>query len=116
MSISQQLSTLEVAELIRRAALDPELAYLFRHAMVQEAAYGSLVKADRRRLHRAAAEALEALHAAGDQPVAPEVAALLAQHYHNAGEPRAQHYATLAGHAALARYANAEAVDNLSLA
>jgi hypothetical protein len=116
MGINEQLTTLEVAELIRRASIDQELAYLFRHAMVQEAAYGSLVRADRKRLHRAAAEALEGVYAPAGQPVSGEIAALLAQHYHNAGEPRAQHFATLAAQAALARYANAEAVTYFNVA
>lgn len=116
MSLGQQLNALETADLIRVAGVEPELAYLFRHAMVQEAAYGSLVRADRRRLHLAAAEALEAVQAQSGQPVPLEVAALLAQHYHLAGDPHAQHFATLAGQAALARYANAEAVTNFSLA
>ena len=116
MSLGQQLHTLESAELIRLAAVDPELAYLFRHALVREAAYGSLVKADRRRLHLAAAEAMEAMDAPAGRPVTPEVAALLAQHYHQAGEARTQHYAALAGEAAMARYANAEAVSHFTLA
>jgi len=114
MSLGLQLQTLEKADLIRLATA-AELAYLFRHAMVQEAAYSSLVRADRRRLHRAAAEVLEALYG-HDQPLTPEVAALLAQHYHQAGDARAQPFATLAGEAALARYANAEAVMYFTLA
>lgn len=116
MSLGHQLNALETAELIRLVAVDPDLAYLFRHALVREAAYGSLVKADRRRLHLAAAEALEAMHTTAGQPVSAEVAALLAQHFHSAGEARALPYATQAGEAALTRYANTEAVAHFSLA
>ena len=49
------LNALESGGLIEIAALQPELEYLFRHALVQEAAYSSLLKQDRRALHRAAA-------------------------------------------------------------
>lgn len=114
MSLGLQLLALEKVDLIR-PTLASEVAYQFRHAMVQEAAYGSLVRADRKRLHRATAEALAALFGQSES-LAPEVAALLAQHYHLAGDARAQHFATLAGHAAMARYANAEAVMLFSLA
>ena len=38
-----QLDTLEAKGLIRLATLRPELEYLFRHALVQDAAYGSLL-------------------------------------------------------------------------
>ncbi|MGH2522606.1 MAG: hypothetical protein ACRDH2_08895 [Anaerolineales bacterium] len=62
MTLGNHLSTLETSGLIRLAARQPELEYLFRHALIQEAAYGSLVKADRRNLHRAVGEALERLY------------------------------------------------------
>ena len=40
----------------------PELEYLFRHALVQDAAYGSLLKQERRELHGQVGEALEELY------------------------------------------------------
>ena len=43
-----QLDTLEAKGLIRLATIDPELEYLFRHALVQDAAYESLLKQERR--------------------------------------------------------------------
>ena len=57
-----QLDTLESKGLIRLAAIDPELEYLFRHALVQDAAYESLLKQERRALHRQVGEALEQLY------------------------------------------------------
>jgi predicted ATPase len=45
------LNTLEKSGLIRLAQIQPELEYLFRHALVQEATYESLLKNDRKRVH-----------------------------------------------------------------
>src|SRR5690348_2967939 len=60
--IDQPINVLETSGLIRLAAIQPELEYLFRHVLVQDAAYESLLKQERRRLHLAVAEALEALY------------------------------------------------------
>jgi hypothetical protein len=114
MTLKHQLLTLENAELIRLAMATPELAYLFRHALVQEAAYGSMVRADRRRLHLVVGECLERLYS--DQRATPELAALLARHFDGAEDSRALPYAVLAAEAASGRYANAEAVSYYSLA
>jgi len=61
-TLTQRLTQLESHGLIRLAATQPELEYLFRHALVQDAAYASLVKADRKQLHLAVGEALESLY------------------------------------------------------
>jgi predicted ATPase len=44
------LAYLETADLIRLAQQQPEVEYLFRHALVQDAAYESLLRKDRRQL------------------------------------------------------------------
>ncbi len=62
MTLVSQLTTLEFAGLIRLAQVQPELEYVFRHALVQEAAYASLLRQDRRDLHRAVGETLERLY------------------------------------------------------
>src|SRR3990172_2516056 len=62
MILTSQLDTLLASGLVQLAAAQPELEYIFRHALIQDAAYHSLVKADRRQLHRAVGEALEALY------------------------------------------------------
>jgi tetratricopeptide (TPR) repeat protein len=101
-----ELGTLEASGLIEIAALMPELEYLFRHALVQDAAYGSLLKQDRRTLHRAAAETILALHPDRER----ELAGVIAMHYERAGdEARAAPYLVLAGKHALDRFANKEA-------
>src|SRR5574341_94527 len=108
MTLHQHLAALEAAGLIRLAAVQPELEYLFRHALLQDAAYASLVKADRKHLHLVVGEALEQLYP--DQLAARELAPVLAQHFYLAGDgARALRYFTLAGDAAARVYANAEA-------
>src|SRR5215468_5191179 len=77
-----QLDTLEAKGLIRLATLQPELEYLFRHALVQDAAYESLLKQERRELHHSVAEALEELYP--DRK--GELASMLALHYEQAGD------------------------------
>src|SRR2546430_8501579 len=107
MSAREELGRLEASGLIQIAALQPELEYLFRHALVQEAAYASLLKQDRRALHRAAAEAIFAQHPDRER----ELASVLALHFEQAGEnARAAEYLVMAGDHALERFANREAI------
>jgi hypothetical protein len=107
MTLNEQLQTLETADLIRLAAAPPDLEYTFRHALVHEATYASLVRADRKRLHGLVGDCLERLVGAG---LAPDLAAALARHFDNASDKRALPYAVLAAEAAAGRYANREAV------
>ena len=69
-----QLRTLEFFSLIQLAATRPEIAYLFRHALVQEAAYEAILKADRRLLHQATAEAMEIAYPDRLDELAPTLA------------------------------------------
>ncbi len=113
MTIQTHLSTLETSGLIWLAQAYPELEYLFRHALLQDAAYRSLVKQDRRHLHQVVGEALERLYPDRRQALAP----LLAQHFDEAGDDRrALQYLTLAGQDAACRYANPEALALLTRA
>jgi tetratricopeptide (TPR) repeat protein len=110
-----QLGELEQASLIRLADSLTELAYVFRHALIHDSAYDSLVRADRRRVHFLAGEALEAVYVGRIQPA--ELAPQLARHFEEAGEDeRALRYYTLAGDTALAVFANPEAVGAFSRA
>ncbi len=107
MSTRADLGTLEASGLIEIAALQPELEYLFRHALVQEAAYTSLLKQDRRALHLAAAETILALHPDRERALA----AVIAMHLEQAGETnRAATLYVLAGEHAVERFANKEAM------
>lgn len=101
-----QLDTLEAKGLIRLATYRPELEYLFRHWLVQDAAYGSLLKQERKGLHRQVGEALEALYP--DRRA--ELAGVLAIHFEQAGETaKAIEYLVAAGTYGLARNAIREA-------
>ncbi len=57
------LRQLQAIELIYEKALFPELAYMFKHALTQDVAYGSLLTPRRRELHRRIGEAIEELYA-----------------------------------------------------
>ncbi len=72
------LNQLIDAELIFGRDVSPESSYTFKHALVRDAAYQSLLKAKRREMHSRVAEALES----ESPPAAPE---LLAFHYTEAG-------------------------------
>jgi len=106
--LDQQLGALQHADLIREAARDPELEYIFRHALTQEAAYNSILLKRRRELHRRVGETLEKLLANRLE----EHVSLLGHHFYEAGDARAQHYYTLAGDAAARLYANTEAATH----
>ncbi|MDQ2933834.1 MAG: tetratricopeptide repeat protein [Chloroflexota bacterium] len=106
MPIDAQLDTLEAKGLIRLAASRPELEYLFRHWLVQDAAYGSLLKQERRALHRLVGEALEGLY----PDRGSELAGVLAIHFAEAGDAdKAVDYLIAAGKFAMDRNAIAEA-------
>ncbi len=101
-----QLDTLEAKGLIRLATIEPELEYLFRHWLVQDAAYGSLLRQERRELHRLVGEALEGLY----PERSGELAGILAMHFEQAGETaKALRYLIDDGSYALERNALREA-------
>jgi class 3 adenylate cyclase/predicted ATPase len=104
------LDRLVNAELVVRRGSPPELTYSFKHALVRDAAYQSILKSRRRELHRRIAQILE-------QRV-PDVATaqpeLLAHHLTEAGQlPQAVLFWQRAGERANERAANAEAADHL---
>ncbi len=112
-ALETQLTTLETSGLIRAADVEPELEYLFRHALIQDAAYESLLKSDRRVLHRAVAETLEQLYP--DQH--DELAAVLALHFAAAqDQPKAIAYYRRAAQHAVGRYAYEEGLQHLEAA
>jgi len=77
------LSRLTESELVYRRTLVPEATYEFKHALVRDAAYASLLRNRRQQYHRRIAEALEEhfAHVAESEP------ALLAHHHTEAGLP-----------------------------
>jgi class 3 adenylate cyclase/tetratricopeptide (TPR) repeat protein len=92
--LDQDLATLQGLELIREKAHDPELEYIFKHALVQEATYESILLQRRRGLHLRVAQAIEGLFADRLE----EFYGLLAYHYTKAEDwEKAQEYLFKAG-------------------
>ncbi len=105
-TLTTPLTQLEHADLIRRLR-ELEEAYQFKHNLIQESAYASLLKNDRRALHRACAEALERSY----PNELDEHAALLAKHFAEAGDDaKTFEYARRAGDAAFRVHALEEAL------
>ncbi len=103
------LAELCAKDLLQEVAQHPEPVYRFRHALIQEATYNGLLRAERRLLHGRAAWALEA----ASQGRLGEVAAVLGRHFAAAGEAaRALRYFEMAGDHATAAFANDEAVSS----
>ena len=104
MNLDVQLAQLEETQILRRL-VEPDLAYVFKHALTQETAYSSLTLKTRRSLHLRVARCYEQLFADQLDQYAP----LLAQHYAEAGDDaQTLKYATRAGDAAGRVYANAD--------
>ncbi len=55
--VGPAVGALEAAGLVRLVAVEPEVEYVFRHILIRETAYGSLLKQDRKRLHSRVADA-----------------------------------------------------------
>jgi adenylate cyclase len=105
-SLAPVLTELTESDLVHHAE-NSRTAFLFRHALIQEATYVALLRAERRDLHARAARAIEAA-AAGRLP---EFAAILGRHYAMAeNAERAVHFLELAGDHATDAFANDEAV------
>ncbi|UPK31098.1 AAA family ATPase [Bradyrhizobium sp. 195] len=109
--LQQSLSELEQAGLIFRQGDLPDAVYTFKHALVRDAAYQSLLKRRRRQLHAQIAHVIEQefqIAAVND----PEI---LAHHFTEAGLlEQATDYWLKAGKRALSRSSNAEAVKHLA--
>ncbi len=108
-NVEQGLGRLEDAELIRLRQRQPELEYIFKNILVQEAAYGSILAERRRVIHRSVARAIEALFA--DR--IDEMTSLLAHHYALAEDwEMALTYLTKAGDQAGRIAADVEALEH----
>jgi len=99
--------------LVFRRGNPPEATYIFKHALVQEAAHASLLRARRQQLHARIAQALEDRVRQGAASEPEE----LARHYTEAGLPeQAIPHLLEAGARAAARSASPEAIGHLSRA
>jgi len=86
--------------------------YMFRHVLIQEAAYDSILIKKRVELHRRIAETLEEIHSDRIEEFAP----LIAYHFHSGQDSRSLKYDLLSGEKAARLYANAEAALHFSRA
>ncbi|WP_420964580.1 AAA family ATPase [Bradyrhizobium sp. B120] len=80
-TLRQSLQQLVVAEVLQQHGLPPSATYTFKHALVQDAAYGSLLRSTRQLFHQRVAQVLVESFATLTQGQ-PEV---LAYHYTEAG-------------------------------
>jgi predicted ATPase len=111
--LASALDRLIAAGLLFRQGMPPYATYLFKHALVQDAAYGTLLRARRRALHARIAETLEGQFA----EIAESQPELLARHCTEAGLiEKAAHLWGKAGERSLARSALVEAIEQLSRA
>lgn len=113
LTLNTALRQLEEAELLLRRGTPPEASYSFKHALVQEAAYESLLKSRRQVLHKHIGDVLRDQFPAIAE-TEPEV---LAYHFTEAGlDAVAIDWWRKAGQQALKRSAYTEAVAHLGKA
>jgi class 3 adenylate cyclase/tetratricopeptide (TPR) repeat protein len=102
------LERLTHEDLVRPFAHEPEVEYIFKHALTQEAAYSLLLMRRRKALHRQVGEALERLYPERRE----ELASALAHHFWHGEEwERAAAYEIRAGARAAKVYALQEAME-----
>jgi predicted ATPase len=111
--LASALDRLTAAGLLFRQGVPPYAAYLFKHALVQDTAYGTLLREPRRALHARIAETLESQFA----EIAERQPELLARHCTEAGliEKGASLWGK-AGQRSLERSALAEAAEQITRA
>ena len=111
--LQSALDRLIDAGLLFRQGVPPHATYLFKHALVQDAAYGTLLREPRRALHARIAETLESQFA----EIAENQPELLARHCTEAGLiEKAAGLWGKAGQRSLERSALVEAVEQLTRA
>jgi predicted ATPase/class 3 adenylate cyclase len=110
-TLQRGLHQLVEAEFLYQRGLPPQATYVFKHALIQDAAYQSILRSTRQQHHQRIAQVVEARF--------PELCEtqpeLLAHHYTEAGlTAQAIGYAQRAGQRALEHSANLEAVAHLT--
>jgi tetratricopeptide (TPR) repeat protein len=108
--LDKRLSTLLRLDMIREAARVPEVEYIFRNPLTQEAVYQSILLRRRREFHRRVGEVIEDLYL--DR--IDSFFGLLAYHYALAGErDKSVQFSLKAAGQAVALYAYDDAIQNL---
>jgi class 3 adenylate cyclase/predicted ATPase len=107
LTLQRELGRLVEAELVYQRGVLPQATYVFKHALIQDAAYESLLKSTRQHYHRRIAQVLEEQFAETAE-TQPE---LLAHHHTEAGLlEQAVDYWHKAGQIAVQRSAHMEAI------
>ena len=110
LSLQEALARLVQAELLYQRGEPPESTYTFKHALIQDAAYQSLLKGKRKEYHERILEALEE----GFREIVESEPETAAHHATEAGRlPEAIAYWEKAGERAQRSHANLEAVQNV---
>jgi class 3 adenylate cyclase/predicted ATPase len=110
-TLQHGLEQLVDAELLYQRGIPPQATYIFKHALIQDAAYQSLLKSTRQQYHQRIAQILEERFPEA-VVMQPE---LLAHHYTEAGlQAQAIPYLQQAGQRAIQRSANLEAISHLT--
>src|SRR5262249_19218457 len=105
------LASLQRKEFLYEQPAFPEVEYMFKHALTQEVAYGTVLHERRKALHERTAQAIEGLYAGRLE----EHYSDLAHHYTRSGNTeKAVEYLHLAGQQAVQRSANEEAITHLT--
>jgi predicted ATPase len=110
MMLQHELRKLVEAEIVYQRGVPPQATYVFKHALIQDAAYQSLLKSTRQHHHQRIGQVLEEqfIETVKAQPE------LLAHHYTEAGiTEKAVHYWHQAGQRAMERSAHGEAIAHL---
>ncbi len=111
--LQKALDRLVHADIIRRRGAGVASIYIFKHSLIRDAAYSSLLLAERIKLHASIAQLLEKKH----PDVVKQVPERLAHHYSEAGLiEQAISYWQIAGERARERFANSEAIGHVSKA
>ena len=104
--IDGELSQLERLDLIRTRSLQPDIEYMFKHALTQEIVYNGLLKKQRRKIHEQIAQVIESVF----KDRLAEFNETLAYHFaRGQSAAKAVDYLVKSGEKSLARYAVEEA-------
>ncbi len=107
------LASLQSKELLYEQPAFPESEYLFKHALTQDVAYGTVLHEQRKLLHGRTGQATEGLYRTNLRDHYTD----LAHHYSRSGNAeKAVEYLGLAGHQAARRSANDEAIEHFTTA
>jgi class 3 adenylate cyclase/tetratricopeptide (TPR) repeat protein len=113
--LQDALDQLVIAGLVFRRGALPQASFIFKHALVQDVAYGTLLRRRRQELHARVATALEERFAINpkQEGLAGEHTALLAHHWSRAEDwDKALRYALEAAEGSRKLYAHPEAISH----